>query len=171
MTKDELKLKITAAYDDYLDKIEALGNDHAIMPPSPRQVQDDPRTHAAAAKLWAEFNTAQDRLNAEYFAPRDAAALRREKAEQTGKADAVREAQAEANLLDAEANRDREELRVIAMKAAGITVTDEEEAHIIETAQAQVAHCQEEVDRLKAKVDDERKDEGSMRQRVRPGSR
>ena len=36
------------------------------------------------------------------------------------------------------------------MRAAGITVTDEEEAHILETAQAQVDHCQEEVDRLKA---------------------
>ena len=74
-TKDELKLKITAAYDSYLDKIEALGNEYAIVPPSPRQVQDDPRTHAAAAQLWAEFNAEQDRLNAEYFAPRDAKAL------------------------------------------------------------------------------------------------
>ena len=93
-TKEELKLKITAAYDDYLDAIEALGNEHGIMPPSPRQVQDDPRTHAAAAHLWAAFSTEQDRLNAEYFAPRDYAALRREKAEQAGNADAARKAQA-----------------------------------------------------------------------------
>ena len=148
-TKDELKLKISAAYDSYLDAIEALGNQHGIMPPSPRQVQDDPDTHADAAKLWAEFSAAQDRLNAEYFAPRDAAALRREKAEKNGNADAVREAQANANLLDAEANFDREENRILAMRAAGITVTEAEAAHIIETAQAQVDHCQEEVDRLK----------------------
>ena len=151
-TKDELKLKITAAYDAYLDKIEALGNENGIVPPSPRQVQDDPRTHAAAAKLWAAFNAEQDRLNAEYFAPRDAAALRREKAKQNGTADAVRKAQANANLLDAEANFDREENRILAMRHAGITVTEVEAAHIIETAQAQVDHCQEELDRLKAAI-------------------
>ena len=58
-TKDELKLKITAAYDSYLDAIEALGNEYGIVPPSPRQVQDDPRTHAAAAKLWAAFSTSR----------------------------------------------------------------------------------------------------------------
>ena len=90
-TKDELKLKITAAYDDYLDKIEALGNEHGIEPPSPRQVQDNPDTHAAAAKLWAEFSAEQDRLNAEYFAPRDAAALAREKTKEGFNTDALRE--------------------------------------------------------------------------------
>ena len=148
-TKDELKLKITAAYDSYLDAIEALGNEYGIQPPSPRQVQDDPRTHADAANLWAAFNTEQDRLNAEYFAPRDAAALAREKAEKNGTADAARENQAEENLLEAENNMDREAQRIIAMKSAGITVTDEEVDHIIETARAQIDHCQEEVDRLK----------------------
>ena len=35
MTKDELKLKITAAYDDYLDAIEALGR--RITPSPPRR--------------------------------------------------------------------------------------------------------------------------------------
>ena len=119
------------------------------MPPSPRQVQDDPRTHAAAAKLWAEFSAAQDRLNAEYFAPRDAAALAREKAKEGGNANASREAQAEANLEEAWDNMGREKIRILAMQAAGITVTDEERAHIIQTAQAQVDHCQEEVARLK----------------------
>ena len=149
-TKEELTLKITAAYDDYLDKIEALGNENGIVPPSPRQVQDDPRTHAAAAHLWAEFSTEQDRLNAEYFAPRDAAALRREKADKEGTGNIAREGQAEGNLMEAEDNVGREERRIASMRAIGITVTDEEEAHIIETAQAQVAHCQEEVARLKA---------------------
>ena len=149
-TKAELKLKITAAYDGYLDKIEALGNQYQIVPPSPRQVQDDPRTHAAAAKLWAAFQHEQDDLNAEYFAPRDAAALARKKAEQAGTADAARESQAESNLKEAMDNLVRERRRIVSMRDAGITVTDEERKHIIETAQAQVDHCQEEVDRLKA---------------------
>ena len=128
-TKDELKLKITAAYDDYLGKIEVLGTEYAIVPPSPRQVQDDPRTHAAAAKLWAEFSTEQDRLNAQYFAPRDAAALAHEKAEQTGTADAAREAQAKANLSEAICRHmERERNRIDAMRHAGITVTADEEA-------------------------------------------
>ena len=134
MTKDELKLKITAAYDVYLDAIEALGNAHDIVPPSPRQVQDDPRTHAAAAKLWAAFNAEQDRLNAEYFAPRDAAALAREKTKEGFNTDALREGQARQNLIQAQDHEYREEKRILAMRAAGITVTDEEEAHIIETA-------------------------------------
>ena len=118
-TKEELKLKITAAYDAYLDKIEALGNAYDIEPPSPRKVQDDPRTHAYAAKLWAAFNAEQDRLNAEYFAPRDAAALAREKAKEGGNADAAREAQAEANLTEAENNEYREKKRISAMRESG----------------------------------------------------
>ena len=149
-TKSELKLKISAAYDAYLDAIEALGHQFGISPPSPRQVQDDPRTHAAAAKLWATLQHEQDDLNAEYFAPRDAAALARKKAEQAGTADAAREAQAQANLQEAMGNMSREASRILAMRAAGITVTADEEAEIIDTAQAQVDHCQEEVDRLKA---------------------
>ena len=149
-TKDELKLKVSVAYDDYLDKIEALGSEYFIEPPSPREVQDDPRTHAAAAKLWAAFNAEQDRLNAEYFAPRDAAALAREKAKRNNTTNAVREAQANANLLEAKNNLGREEERIFAMRHAGITVSEAQAAHIIETAQAQVDHCQEEVDRLNA---------------------
>ena len=39
-TKSELKLKISAAYDSYLDAIEALGHQFGISPPSPRLVQD-----------------------------------------------------------------------------------------------------------------------------------
>ena len=50
---------------------------------------------------------------------------------------------------EAENNEYREKKRISAMRAAGITVTDDEEIHIIETAHARVIHCQEEVDRLK----------------------
>ena len=60
-TKEELKLKITAAYDDYLGQNRGPGHEYDIEPPSPRQVQDDPRTHAYAANLWAAFNAEQDR--------------------------------------------------------------------------------------------------------------
>ena len=114
-------------------------------------------THAAAAKLWAAFSAEQDRLNAEFFAPRDAKAVAREKADQAGKADLLREKQAEANLQEAMGNMSREATRILAMRRAGITVTVAEEAHIIQTAQAQVNHCQEEVDRLKAAVKSDQK--------------
>ena len=148
LTRAEVKLQVDAAYDTYLDAITALGESFGISPPSPRLVQDDSRTHAAAARLYATFSAEQDRINAEYFAPRDARALARQKAESDEDRANVRYAQARDNLAEAQRNFDHEVTRVADMRTAGITVTIEEETHIIATARAQVDHWQSEVARL-----------------------
>ena len=66
MTRKELAEQVNLAYDEYFDAIEKLGTDAGIMPPSPRLVQDDPRTAEQAKALWAHFNHEQDCLNDEY---------------------------------------------------------------------------------------------------------
>ena len=42
----ELADAVNEAYDAYLDKVDALAEEYKIVPGSPRQVQDDPKTHA-----------------------------------------------------------------------------------------------------------------------------
>ena len=44
MTREELAEKVNLAYDEYFNAIQKLGTDAGIDPPSPRRVQDDPRT-------------------------------------------------------------------------------------------------------------------------------
>ena len=142
------KEQADAAYDVYLDGIDDLAGQFGISPPSPRLVQDDPRTHAAAAQLFATFRAEKDRIDAEYFAPRDARALEREKAESAEDKALVRLAQARENLAQAQNNFWAEQGRISAMRGAGIVVTAAEADHIIATAQAQVDHWQAVVDRL-----------------------
>ena len=55
MTRQELAEQVNLAYDQYFDAIQKLGTDAGIMPPSPRLVQDDPRTSEQAKELWTEF--------------------------------------------------------------------------------------------------------------------
>ena len=59
----ELADAVNAAYDAYLDKLDVLAVQYDIVPGSPRQVQDDSRTHAQAERASAEFDTEQSRLN------------------------------------------------------------------------------------------------------------
>ena len=66
MNRQQLKEAVTEAYDQYLDKIEALAGEYGIVPPSVRNVETDTRTAAAAADAWAIFTQAQDDLNNEY---------------------------------------------------------------------------------------------------------
>ena len=68
MTRKELAEKVNLAYDRYFDAIQELGTANGIMPPSPRLVQDDPRTADRAKALWADFLAEQDRLNDEFSA-------------------------------------------------------------------------------------------------------
>ena len=44
MTRQELAEQVNLAYDDYFNAIQELGTANDIVPPSPRLVQDDPRT-------------------------------------------------------------------------------------------------------------------------------
>ena len=62
----ELANAVNEAYDMYLDTLDDLAEEYKIVPGSPRQVQDDPRTHAEAERASAEFNTEQSRLNDEF---------------------------------------------------------------------------------------------------------
>ena len=64
----ELANAVNEAYDAYLDKIDALAEEFNIEPGSPRQVQDDSRTHAEAERAEKEFNTDQNRLNDQFSA-------------------------------------------------------------------------------------------------------
>ena len=64
----ELADAVNAAYDSYLDMLDALAKQYDIIPGSPRQVQDDLRTHAQAERAEREFNTEQSRLNDEFSA-------------------------------------------------------------------------------------------------------
>ena len=66
MTRQELAEQVNLAYDRYFDGIQELGTANGIVPPSPRLVQDDPRTELQAKELWATFQTEQTRLNQEY---------------------------------------------------------------------------------------------------------
>ena len=149
MTRDELKAEIDELYDEYLDALDKLAEEAGIAPASPREVQDNPATSAAAAAAWATFQHRQDELNAEYFAPRDANALAREKAAQAVDDQAVHLRQAQANLEQAYSFLDQERRRVAAMRSAGIVVTAAEEAGIIAAAQAKIDHWQQEVDGLR----------------------
>ena len=66
MTRQELAEQVNLAYDRYFDAIHELGTEAGIMPPSPRLVQDDPKTSARARELWTEFQAEQTRLNQAY---------------------------------------------------------------------------------------------------------
>ena len=66
VNRQELAEQVNLAYDDYFNAIQELGTEAGIMPPSPRLVQDDPRTSARALELWADFQAEQDRINQEY---------------------------------------------------------------------------------------------------------
>ena len=66
MTREELAEQVNLAYDDYYDAIHVLGTNAGITPPSPRLVQDDPRTETRAKELWTEFEAEQTRINQEY---------------------------------------------------------------------------------------------------------
>ena len=66
MTRKELAEKVNLAYDHYFDAIQELGTEAGIVPPSPRLVQDDPRTFQKAKELWADFQAEQLRLNQAY---------------------------------------------------------------------------------------------------------
>ena len=68
MTRKELAEQVNLAYDRYFDAIQQIGTAAGIEPPSPRLVQDDPRTSEHAKELWADFNAEQDRLNDEFSA-------------------------------------------------------------------------------------------------------
>ena len=60
MTRQELAEKVNLAYDEYFDAIQELGTDAGIVPPSPRLVQDDPRTAERADRnCGAEFEAEQ----------------------------------------------------------------------------------------------------------------
>ena len=87
-------------------------------------------------------------------ATKDAHALARQKAESEADTTKVLYAQALDNLVEAKNNVNRERDRIRAMKGAGITVTPEEENQIIATAQAQVDHWEEEVERLAPEEDE-----------------
>ena len=67
-TRRKLADAVNEAYDVYLDTLEDLAEEYKIVPGSPRQVQDDPRTHAEAERASVEFNTEQGRLNDEFSA-------------------------------------------------------------------------------------------------------
>ena len=66
--RTELADAVNLAYDAYLDKLDVLAMKWDIVPGSPRQVQDDSRTHAEAERAWAEFNTEQSSLNDQFSA-------------------------------------------------------------------------------------------------------
>ena len=66
MTRQELAEQVNLAYDRYFDAIQELGTANGIEPPSPRLVQDDPRTAERAKELWAAFQAQQTRINQAY---------------------------------------------------------------------------------------------------------
>ena len=148
LTREKLKELINEAYDDYLDKLDELAEDADIAPASPRQVQDNPATHAAAARAYAAFEQRQNELNAKYAAPRDAAALAREKAASDEQTRATQLAQAQENLQQAEDFQMQEYARIQAMRSAGIKVSADESAGISAAAQAKVDHWSQVVDDL-----------------------
>ena len=152
MTRDELKERIQSAYDAYLDKLDAIAKAAGTYPSSPREIQHDPDTRVAAALAWVKFKHEQDEFNDEFNAPRDAAALAREKAKQMGSLIATRLSQARDNLVQASLNLKNEHKRIDAMRRAGIPVTPDEAAGIIAKAQAQIDHWQSEIDRLKTEM-------------------
>ena len=150
LTEFDVKMLVDEAYDRYLDVLAKLAFDHGFAPASSREVQDDPRTRAAAAQAYAAFSREQDEINAQYFAPRDAHALAKEKAKEEGNTHAVLCSQAQGNLEQAESNLDREDQRITAMRHAGIEVTDAEATEIIARAQGEVDHWQSEADKYAA---------------------
>ena len=141
MTRAELKQLVDAAYDDYLDELDHIAEEAGLtLPASPRQVQDDPETHDAAAAAYAVFQHRQDELNDEYFAPRDARATERRKAKDGEHHRIILLAQAQENISEARLFLRQEETRIDAMHRAGIEVTDAEAAGIIAAAQAKIDH-------------------------------
>ena len=150
MTRRELKRAIDAAHDDYLGVLDSIAHLAGCFPASPRQLQENPETRGAAARAWASFKAKQDELNQEYFAPRDAAALEREKAEHEAETNQVRLRQAYGNRNEAVNNLNHERDRIDSMRDAGIAVSDDEAAQILATAQAQIDHWIAEIDRLAA---------------------
>ena len=149
MTKQELKADIQAAYDQYLDGLDALAEEFTIVPGSPRQVQDDTRTQAQAAILWEQFERTEDKLNAEYFEPRETEEKKKYEQEKEAQFNVHRYEQAMQNLAWAEQNLENERSRVKAIRASGGTVTENEETVIIDKAQHQADYWQGEVDKYK----------------------
>ena len=66
MTRKELAEEVNLAYDKYFYAIQDLGTVNKIIPPSPRLVENDPKTAERAKALWAEFLTEQQSLNQDY---------------------------------------------------------------------------------------------------------
>ena len=66
MNRKELAEEVNLAYDKYFNAIQELGTQAGIMPPSPRLVENDPRTAERAKALWAAFLTEQQSLNQDY---------------------------------------------------------------------------------------------------------
>ena len=66
MTRKELAEEVNLAYDKYFNAIQELGTAAGIMPPSPRLVENDPRTAERAKALWAEFLKEQQSINQDY---------------------------------------------------------------------------------------------------------
>ena len=148
MTRLELKREINLALDQYLAELDTIAKQAGCYPASARQLQANPETRKVAARAWAAFDARQDELNQEYFAPRDAAALARDKAEHEVEKNHDRLRQAYENRVQAVRNLNNERDRISEMRYAGIKVSDDEVAQIVATARAQVDHWAAEIDRL-----------------------
>ena len=147
-TKAELKQKTDFALSEYYDELDKIAADAGMTISSTRAIQENPDTRQAGAAAWAQFKARQDELEREYMAPRDAAALRHEKAEHdAAKHDALLD-QAYDNLEWAIKNLNNERNRLAAMRDAGIVVSSDEADQIKTTAQAQIDHWSAEIDRL-----------------------
>ena len=63
IARNDVGNAVDAAYDRYLDRLDALAKAAGIQDPSPRIVESDARTREDAAKALVEFNDIQDDLN------------------------------------------------------------------------------------------------------------